>query len=156
MRGGSFGAFPFFNMKENIVYTSLDNFKLKNWIVESYTVLNEDFVEWVNENSIKLLINRNKAEMLAGEELKKHFNEVHEQVFFRLRGRSYFLDYYLPKLKIAVEIDGKYHKFRKLEDIQRDSDFREIGIKTIRISAKDALRPTFLKILKRRIKNIRR
>jgi very-short-patch-repair endonuclease len=131
-------------MKENIVYTSLDNFKLKNWIVESYTVLNEDFVEWVNENSIKLLINRNKAEMLAGEELKKHFNEVHEQVFFRLRGRSYFLDYYLPDYKIAVEIDGEYHKKRKDVDKQRDKDFLSIGIRTIRISAKDVRNGNFI------------
>ena len=52
------------------IYTSLDNFKLKNTDVISYTELNDDLVEWINENSIKLLINRNKAEMLAGEELK--------------------------------------------------------------------------------------
>ena len=52
------------------IYTSLDNFKLKHTYVISYTELNDDLVEWINENSIKLLINRNKAEMLAGEELK--------------------------------------------------------------------------------------
>ena len=52
------------------IYTSLDNFKLKHTDVISYTELNDDLVEWINENSIKLLINRNKAEMLAGEELK--------------------------------------------------------------------------------------
>ena len=52
------------------IYTSLDNFKLKHTDVISYTELNDDLVEWINENSIKLLINRNKAEMLSGEELK--------------------------------------------------------------------------------------
>ena len=52
------------------IYTSLDNFKLKHIDVISYTELNDDLVEWINENSIKLLINRNKAEMLACEELK--------------------------------------------------------------------------------------
>ena len=52
------------------IYTSIDNFKLKHTDVISYTELNDDLVEWINENSIKLLINRNKAEMLAGEELK--------------------------------------------------------------------------------------
>ena len=54
------------------IYTSLDNFYLKHIDVISYTELNDDLVEWINENSIKLLINRNKAEMLAGEELKKY------------------------------------------------------------------------------------
>ena len=43
------------------IYTSLDNFKLKHIDVISYTELNDDLVEWINENSIKLLINRNKA-----------------------------------------------------------------------------------------------
>ena len=52
------------------IYTSLDNFKLKHTDVISYNELNDDLVEWINENQIKLLINRNKAEMLAGEELK--------------------------------------------------------------------------------------
>ena len=55
------------------IYTSLDNFKLKHIDVISYTELNDDLVEWINENSIKLLINKNNAEMLAGEELKKIF-----------------------------------------------------------------------------------
>ena len=54
------------------IYTSLDNFKLKHTNVLSYTELNDDLEDWINENSIKLLINRNKAEMLAGEELKKY------------------------------------------------------------------------------------
>ena len=126
------------------IYTSLDNFKLKHTNVLSYTELNDDLVDWINENSIKLLINRNKAEMLAGEELKKYVNEVHEQVYFRISGHSYFLDYYLPDYKIAVEIDGEYHKKRKDIDKQRDKDFLSIGIRTIRISAKDVRNGNFI------------
>ena len=136
-------------MSDKVVYTSLEGFKLKRWKVLSYTCLSEEYVDWVNENTIKLLTNRNEAELCAGVELKKYFLRVEEQVFFMLRGRSYFLDYYLPELKIAVEIDGKYHKSRKWEDRQRDSDFREIGIKTIRIRSTDVFKGKFLKLFKR-------
>lgn len=134
-------------MKKKI-YTSLDNFKLKHTDIISYTELNDDLVEWINENSIKLLINRNKAEMLAGEELKKYVNEVHEQVYFRISGHSYFLDYYLPKYRLAIEIDGNYHKIRRVEDKERDKMFNDIGIRTIRIKSKDVLDGNFIKMLK--------
>lgn len=130
------------------IYTSLDNFKLKHTDVISYTELNDDLVEWINENSINLLINRNKAEMLAGEELKKYVNEVHEQVYFRISGHSYFLDYYLPKYKLAIEIYGNYHKIRRVEDKERDNMFNNIGIRTIRISSKDVLSGNFISKLK--------
>lgn len=130
------------------IYTSLDNFKLKHTDVISYTELNDDLVEWINKNSIKLLINRNKEEMLAGEELKKYVNEVHEQVYFRISGHSYFLDYYLPKYKLAIEIDGNYHKIRRVEDKERYKMFNNIGIRTIRISSKDVLSGNFISKLK--------
>lgn len=86
--------------------------------------------------------------MLAGEELKKYVNEVHEQVYFRISGHSYFLDYYLPKYKLAIEIDGNYHKIRRVEDKERYKMFNNIGIRTIRISSKDVLSGNFISKLK--------
>lgn len=139
-------------MKKKVVYTSLDNFKLRHQEVRSYTELDDDMVEWIDENSIHLLINRNKAELQAGEELKKYVADVQEQVFFRIEGHSYFLDYYLPKYKIAIEIDGYYHKIRKEEDKERDKHFLQIGIKTIRIKAKDVLMGDFIKRLREQLK----
>lgn len=130
---------------KNIVYTSLEGFKLKKRPVKSYCELNEEFVEWITEKTAQLLTNKNTAEILAGEELKKLHKEVHQQVYFMIYGRSYFLDYYLPKEKIAVEIDGGYHKDRKREDKLRDSDFSSIGIRTIRIKASDVLSGKFVK-----------
>lgn len=80
------------------IYTSLEDFKSKHNKVISYNELDENLIEWINENAIKLLVSRNKAELMAGEELKKYVSEVHEQVYFRISGHSYFLDYYLPKI----------------------------------------------------------
>ena len=136
---------------KNIVYTSLESFTLKHQDVRHYTELDDDFVDWINETSVKLLVERNKAELLAGQILKQYVNEVHEQVFFRIAGRSYFLDYYLPKYKIAIEIDGGYHKIRKIEDKERDTNFRNIGVRTIRIKSKDVLTGNFVRALKEKI-----
>ncbi len=137
---------------KKIVYTSLDNFKLKHQEVRSYTDLDDEMVEWIDENSIHLLITRNKAELLAGDELKKFVSDVQEQVYFRIEGHSYFLDYYLPKYKIAIEIDGKVHKIRKEEDKERDKLFSSIGIRTIRIPAKEVMKGDFVKCLREKLK----
>ena len=61
------------------------------------------------------------------------------QAYFRIRGRSYFLDFFFPLRMIAVEIDGSSHYGRKEYDRQRDADFRSIGIRTIRIKNKDVM-----------------
>lgn len=118
---------------------------MKRREVKSYTSLNNDFVEWIDENTIKLLHQRNESELKAGEELKRLYEEVHEQVYFMINGRSYFLDYYLPKAKIAIEIDGGYHKSRRTDDKVRDTDFKEIGIRTIRIKDCDVTSGLFLR-----------
>ena len=47
--------------------------------------------------------------------------------------RTIFLDFYLPKFKIAIEIDGSIHRTQKAYDKFRDKEFDRIGIKTIRI-----------------------
>lgn len=140
------------------IYTSLEDFKSKHNKVISYNELDENLIEWINENAIKLLVSRNKAELMAGEELKKYVSEVHEQVYFRISGHSYFLDYYLPKYRLAIEIDGSYHKIRRIEDKERDKMFNEIGIRTIRINSKDVLRGDFIKSLKEKLtpKSIKR
>ena len=129
---------------KKVVYTSLEDFIPKSGTAKSFFELGEEFSDWVVENSIKLLSKRNKAELMAGEELKKYISVVHEQVFFRISGCCYFLDYYIPKYRLAIEIDGSYHKTRRIEDKQRDNHFKHIGIKTIRIKAKDVLKGNFI------------
>lgn len=124
---------------KGVVYTSLVGFKYGNKKAKSYKDLNDVFVEWVETTTEKLIEKRNKAELDAGRELKRVLPSIEKQVFFRIHGRCYFLDYYYPKKRIAIEIDGGYHKGRKEIDKQRDKDFAEIGIATIRISDKDVL-----------------
>lgn len=124
---------------KGVVYTSLVGFKYGNKKAKSYKDLNDVFVEWVETTTEKLIESRNKAELDAGRELKRVLPSIEKQVFFRIHGRCYFLDYYYSPKRVAIEIDGGYHKGRKEIDKQRDKDFAEIGIATIRISDKDVL-----------------
>lgn len=140
---------------KRVVYTSLDNFKAKKWEVRSYKVLNNELAEWVEQTTLRLIETRNKAELDAGSELVRVLPNVEKQVFFRIHGRCYFLDYYYPKRRIAIEIDGGYHKGRKDVDAQRDKDFLEIGIRTIRISDKDVLKGKFIEKLTQKSQKIK-
>lgn len=135
-------------MKKTKIYTSLDSFVSKKHEVKPISSMSEIMQEWITERSLKLLVSRNNAELMAGEELKKYIKDVHEQVFFKIGQHTYFLDYYLPKYRIAIEIDGGYHKARRVEDKERDMLFNNIGIRTIRISSKDVLSGNFISKLK--------
>lgn len=132
------------------VYTSLDKFKYGSKTAKPYTELNKELVEWIEETTEELLKKRNKAELNAGAELQILIPNIEKQVFFRIHGRCYFLDYYYPAKRIAIEIDGGYHKERVKIDRQRDKDFSEIGIATIRISDKDVLNGNLLSVLEKK------
>lgn len=54
----------------------------------------------------------------------------------------YYLDFYCPKAKVAIEVDGMVHDMGDNPewDVQRDSKIREFGIEIMRIPATDVLR----------------
>lgn len=141
--------------RKRYIYTSLDNFESKNNKVRNFNKLNDCWVEWINERSFELLMSKNKAEIIAGDELRKYVSEVHEQVYFRIRGHSFFLDYYLPKYRMAIEIDGGYHKKCREYDNKRDRLFNSIGVRTIRINSKAVLEGNFIKVLREKLKQDR-
>jgi len=54
---------------------------------------------------------------------------------YYVRDHFYILDFYLPKKKICLEIDGYFHfteKGRK-KDLRRDKELINEGIRTVRI-----------------------
>lgn len=55
---------------------------------------------------------------------------------------SFVLDFYCPKAKLAVEIDGIAHNMgdQPAFDLKRDEALRAAGIETVRIPALDILR----------------
>ncbi len=50
---------------------------------------------------------------------------------------GYIVDFYCPKLKLTIEIDGPIHSRQVKEDKQRQKDIEEKGIRFIRFKNKD-------------------
>ena len=77
------------------------------------------------------------------------------QAYFRIRGRSYYLDFFFKGRMLAVEIDGSSHKARREADRRRDADFRSVGIRTVRIKNRDVMSGRLFEKLFARIYNVR-
>jgi very-short-patch-repair endonuclease len=52
----------------------------------------------------------------------------------------YVLDFYCPKLKLAIEIDGSSHEWKSRYDEKRDREICVLWIKTIRYSDNDVIK----------------
>ncbi len=82
---------------------------------------------------------RSYAELYTEDILKKYnlFFEIEKFISFESVGVSrkggYFVDFYFPKQKTNLEIDGNQHKYRKESDIKRDNLLKSIGINVRRI-----------------------
>lgn len=52
---------------------------------------------------------------------------------------NYVIDFYCPKLKVGIEVDGEIHfKYgRRIQDHKKDELLNELGIRVIRISTID-------------------
>lgn len=110
----------------------------REYILHDYESLPDDYKEWVLENSIRMMENPTRAESLFEDYLKSKKVVYEKQVFFRINGKSYFLDFFIPSKKLAIELDGGYHKKQKDYDMKRNKDFQSIGICTMRLPNKVA------------------
>jgi len=53
---------------------------------------------------------------------------------------NFIVDFYCPKLKLAIEIDGEVHKFQKFRDDERDNILKnKFGLKIIRYKNEEVL-----------------
>jgi len=118
-----------------MIYTNIEQLILPNLKVKQYTKLGDNFVKWVNENTLKLYTKRTKQEEEASNILHTLKVKFEPQCFFfdSISKKSYFLDFLLIDRGIALEIDGGYHLLNKEYDKERDKFFSSIGIKTIRV-----------------------
>ena len=144
-------------IKKSSVYTVIDDFKLskrakKNAQVQPYESLSEEHREWILENAIRMIEHPTEAELAFEQTLVRCGVEYEKQTFFRINGKDYFLDFYLPNSKIAIEIDGSIHRTQKTYDKFRDKEFARIGIKTIRIHNRKAYLSDILHIIEVRHK----
>lgn len=96
-----------------------------------------DIAESIRQRQRELILKATLPERVAAGMLAR-LNPT-RQAYFRIRKRSYYLDFFLKDKMLAIEIDGSSHKERKATDRRRDADFRSIGIRTVRIKNKDVM-----------------
>jgi len=92
--------------------------------------------DWVMHSMYRLQEEANVYELLAFGVLLAHKLEFIHQAPFCIHGKLYFLDFYIPERRIAIEVDGKSHRGLCAQeyDKQRDVDFHHIGIKVYRVT----------------------
>ncbi len=80
--------------------------------------------------------NQTLAEQLLWQELrgKKFGYRFHRQ--YSIGG--YILDFYCPKQRLIIEIDGSIHESRKNYDSVRDKYFQELNYKVLRFKNSEA------------------
>ena len=54
---------------------------------------------------------------------------------------EYIVDFYCPKAKLVIELDGSRHKFADniKKDIAKDKDLVNLGLKVLRCNNKDVI-----------------
>ena len=123
--------------KKKTIYTSLVKCVslAKNISVLDYSLLpNHD---WIKNRAQEMLDKDSSPAEKKFMELCRSFQfNLLRQVYFNIDGRGYFLDFFLPKKNLAIEIDGRYHNAdsQKIYDRNRDEAFLSIGIRTIRFT----------------------
>ena len=53
---------------------------------------------------------------------------------------NYIVDFFCPKLKLIVEVDGKFHIDKGEDDIARQSRLESFGLKVLRFKASDIMK----------------
>lgn len=118
------------------IYTScIDLYEKDNFA--SYMQLDDKFIDWIDKTCLNLISKSTLSEKKFLEVMNCSNTIVVEQVFFLIKGKSYFLDFFLPEYMVAIEIDGTSHVGKFCNDYKRDNLFRSIGIETIRITNRD-------------------
>lgn len=104
---------------------------------------------WKQRTKKRLILNQTYAERVFYDVYETNFSpRIIPQKIIRVPGYVYFIDFYIPKFKIAIEIDGGYHQTQKEKDAARDErllDYR--NILTVRLTNEEVLIDCFNKIM---------
>jgi len=109
--------------------------------------ISESTRAWIEARMYELREKSNVYEHKIGELLIKHDVEFIHQAPFVFRPKTiYFVDFFLPKERIVIEVDGSYHKSYSMlsKDGERDANFKSIGIRVIRVVNEETGDPKML------------
>lgn len=147
--------------KKIIIHSGRENFIIRHSNKEDDMKLLEPFLdesaqllEWIARQMVRLRKNATKEELLVATYLLENRVYYTAQAPFRLflegHGyRCYFADFYIPALKVIIEIDGGQHSQPEnlLYDMQRDNAFKKNGIATIRITNRAVLNGQYKRLI---------
>lgn len=137
--------------KPNRKKDALDDYDIKNFMVDNAIIASFDSLDrskrdWIITTRYELQDSSPISERRLGLFfIKKGFTFIHQRPFV-VNGKIYFLDYYLPLQRIAIEVDGQSHNyiFSKENDTIRNDAFSTIGIKTYRISSDETRKEKYI------------
>src|SRR5437867_1692343 len=90
----------------------------------------------LKERSRELRKNSPLAEVLLWNQLKHH--KMLGYQFLRQRPiYEYIVDFYCPKLKLVIEIDGDSHRNKFQSDQTRQRDLERLGLRVLRFQDRD-------------------
>ncbi len=94
----------------------------------------------------------------AARHLRKNMTESERELWSRLRGKqllgvqfyrqkpigNFIVDFFAPKAKLVVEVDGSQHgaEGNRLKDKERDENLASRGIKVLRFDSREVLKST--------------
>ena len=99
--------------------------------------ISESTRAWIESRMYELREKANVYEHKIGELLIANKIDFIHQAPFVFRPKTiYFTDFYLPKHRIVIEVDGTYHNSQTMlrKDGDRDFNFKSIGIRVIRVN----------------------
>lgn len=137
------------NSKVNIRNIALSNEDvIRDYSHLSKLRVNDSTRDWIETRMYELREEANVYEMNCISYFQNKGEEFIHQAPFVIDGKIYFADFYLPKRKIIIEIDGKYHDSNSQHkyDKIRDSAFASYGIRTFRVPNEMAKSQKLIKI----------
>lgn len=111
--------------------------------------LSDSTRSWIEARRYELRASANIYEHMFGELLiNQGIDFIHQAPFVFRPRKIYFCDFYLPKERIAIEIDGIYHnsELQLAKDAERDENFNSIGIRVLRITNEETKDKTRLSL----------
>jgi very-short-patch-repair endonuclease len=109
-------------------------------IIEGYSVENRDKMTPA-EKAFQIILFQVRKYLIKSNKID--LGKIYPQfvILSNSTKHAYILDFYVPRLRAAFEIDGGYHDKRKDYDKRREEYCRSKGIKTIRYRNEEVLKP---------------
>jgi very-short-patch-repair endonuclease len=112
----------------------------------------------VSEASGGFVRSYNKALKQFSRTLRSNMTDAEHHLWFRLRNKqlggvqfyrqkpllSFIVDFYCPRAKLVIELDGAQHfeTEHRIKDAIRDNELEKLGIKVLRFDDRQALKET--------------